>query len=312
MVKKRSSLIQFEGDVNPRNMRLWKQFKNAKIAAGRSEGTLIGYESDLFQFFRFLNSECDDAIIPEITEEEIELFISRCKESGNNEKRIRRRLASLSSFFIYLKEKRKIKDNWVDYVKRPGLGEEINIRTFLTENQLLELKGKLKTHSDLGLRVYIELGLCTLAKSSEIARITWDKVDLDDRWIRNVRCRGSKIRTFRISEEVRDLLVEWKAMCRENGIQSEYVIFAKNNGVIIPVNSSILAVRVRKAFRLIGINRGFNHDLRYSMENILKDRGVSATFISKMLGYDDSDTVIDPYAIPDEDKFAADYDNIFN
>ena len=311
MPKERSKRIIMSGEPNQKNIKLWEADKRAKMVAGRSEKTLRGYESDIMQFFRFLNSECFDTLVEDMTEEEVESYIGYCMEQGNNEKRIRRRISSLSSFLIYLKKKRKIDDNWCEYIERPGAGEEIQTRTFLTEEELTELKQKLKEQDDLQLRVYIELGLATMARSNEISQFTWSNTDLETRWITDIKAKGNKVRKFRISEEVRDLLVEWKKQCEENNIPTDYILFTKYKGEYNPVNSGTLSDRVKKAFGLIGIPRGYNHDLRHSMSNILEDRGVPITTISKLLGHSGVDVTIAHYTIPNEDKLAEEYDNAF-
>lgn len=312
MAKERSKRITMNGIENPKNLQLWNAYKRAKLIAGRSEKTLYNYECDVMQFFKFLNTECFDALITDITEEEVESYIGYCLEQGNNEKRIRRRISSLSSLFIYLKRKRKIEDNWCEYIERPGTGEEIQVRTFLTEDQLIELKQKLKNQNDLQLRVYIELGLATMARSNELSQFTWDKTDLDTRWISDIKAKGNKVRNFRISEEMRDLLIEWKEYLKNNNIETDYILFTKHKGQYNPVSSSVLADRVKKAFKMIEIERGYNHDLRHSMSNILKNRGVDIMTISKLLGHSGTDVTIKHYTIEDEGKLAEEYDNIFN
>lgn len=311
MAKERSKRIIMQGEVNPKNKQLWDSFKRAKLIAGKSENTLYVYECDLMQFFKFLNKECFDALVTDITEEEVESYIGYCMEQGNNEKRIRGRISSLSSFFIYLKKKRKIDDNWCEYIERPGTGEEVHVRTFLTEEQLTELKQKLKEQDDFQLRVYIEVGLATMARSNEIAQFTWKNTDLENRWITDIKAKGNKVRNYRISEEVRDLLIEWKKYCEEKEIDCEYLFFTKYKGAYNPVTSGVLSDRVKKAFKMIGINRGYNHDLRHSMSNILMDRGVPITTISKLLGHSGTDVTINHYTIENASKLAEEYDEAF-
>lgn len=312
MAKERSKRIVINGEVNKQNMKLWESYKRAKLIAGKTEKTLYNYECDMMQFFKYINSEYDDILIENITEEQVEDYIAFCMQQGNNEKRIRRRISVLSSFFIYLKRKRKITDNWCEYIERPNSGEEVAVRTFLTEEELTELKQKLKEQDDFQLRVYIELGLATMARANEIAQFSWSNTDLDKRIIKDIKAKGKKVRNFRISVEVRDLLIEWKKYCQDNNINTDYILFTKYNGEYNPVSSSVLADRVKKAFRMIGINRGYNHDLRHSMSNILKNRGIPITTISNMLGHNGVDVTINHYTIPDEEKLAEEYDAAFD
>lgn len=40
MSKVRSKMIFIEGEPNPQNVKMWEQYKRAKLVAGRSEKTL--------------------------------------------------------------------------------------------------------------------------------------------------------------------------------------------------------------------------------------------------------------------------------
>lgn len=266
-------------------------------------------ESDIMQFFRFLNSECFDVLLTEIDESHIEDYIGFCMEQGNNEKRIRRRISSVSSLLMYLKKKKKIKDNWCELIERPGTGEEVNKRTFLSEEQLVELKDKLSKQDNLQLETYINFGLCTMARSNAIAQITWDKIDFENRWVRDIVEKGGKVRSFRFDENVKGLLLKLKKQREDEGIDYPYVFFTKYNGAYGQVSSGSLSNWVKKAFSLIGIEGGYNHDLRHSMSNILKDRGMPITTISKLLGHSGVDVTINHYTIENLDKLAEEFDS---
>lgn len=272
MSKVRSKMIFIEGEPNPQNVKMWEQYKRAKLVAGRSEKTLKSYESDIMQFFRFLNSECFDVLLTEIDESHIEDYIGFCMEQGNNEKRIRRRISSVSSLLMYLKKKKKIKDN-------------------------------------LQLETYINFGLCTMARSNAIAQITWDKIDFENRWVRDIVEKGGKVRSFRFDENVKGLLLKLKKQREDEGIDYPYVFFTKYNGAYGQVSSGSLSNWVKKAFSLIGIEGGYNHDLRHSMSNILKDRGMPITTISKLLGHSGVDVTINHYTIENLDKLAEEFDS---
>lgn len=284
-MKPRSKMIFIEGEPNPQNIKMWETYKRAKLIAGRSVKTLNSYESDLMQFFKFLNSECFDALLTDIDETHIEEYIGFCMEQGNNEKRIRRRISSISSLLTYLKKKKKIKDNWCELIERPGTGEEVNKRTFLTEEQLTNLKEELSKQDNLQLETYINFGLCTMARSNAISQIKWDMIDFENRWVKEVVEKGGKVRNLRFDENVKELLLKLKDERDKENIDYPYVFCTKYDGKFGQVSSGTLSSWVKKAFNLIGVEGGYNHDLRHSMSNILKDRGMPITSISKLLGH---------------------------
>ncbi|EPY10613.1 hypothetical protein PAAL66ix_21824 [Paenibacillus alvei A6-6i-x] len=98
-----------------------------------SESSQLSYLSDFNQWLVFLHDRVEKGIVAEedilkcLNAENgidrmislIEDFISFCiVELGNNERRIQRRLSSMSSFFLYLLKERKIRSNPLDYIER--------------------------------------------------------------------------------------------------------------------------------------------------------------------------------------------------
>ncbi|WP_107839753.1 tyrosine recombinase XerC [Metasolibacillus meyeri] len=120
---------------------------------GKSQRTRKEYEYDLVLFFRFLKAiEQDIAIadlqkinisdvtldkIKEITLEDLYLFMEYCEvQRGNSPAARARKVATLKSFFKYLKGKRRlIEENPADELETPKIGRKTPVYLNLQEAQ---------------------------------------------------------------------------------------------------------------------------------------------------------------------------------
>lgn len=120
---------------------------------GKSQRTRKEYEYDLVLFFRFLKaSEQDIALtdlqkinisdvtiemIKEITLEDLYLFMEYCEvQRGNSPAARARKVATLKSFFKYLKGKRRlIEDNPADELETPKIGRKTPVYLNLQETR---------------------------------------------------------------------------------------------------------------------------------------------------------------------------------
>nr|WP_042474082.1 tyrosine recombinase XerC [Bacillus ndiopicus] len=122
---------------------------------GKSQRTRKEYEYDLILFFRFLKaieqdipiadlqkvdiSDVTVETIKEITLEDLYLFMEYCEvQRGNSPAARARKVATLKSFFKYLKGKRRlIEDNPADELETPKIGKRTPVYLNLQEAQQL-------------------------------------------------------------------------------------------------------------------------------------------------------------------------------
>ncbi|MGG3964731.1 hypothetical protein [Heyndrickxia faecalis] len=102
--------------VNPKNKQLinkYFSFKNMNL----SDDTKTSYMSDFNQWLVYIMEYYENKYILDIIENDIddmvdllEDYVAFCTSVlENNERRIQRRMASISSFFLYLRRKRRLK-----------------------------------------------------------------------------------------------------------------------------------------------------------------------------------------------------------
>lgn len=90
--------------INPETKRLWRRYEADMKIRGLSDGTVAGYKNDMEQFFIWIYDNLSNIPITDIGEEDITEFILYCQDGGNNSRRIKRRLSSISAFYKFLRK----------------------------------------------------------------------------------------------------------------------------------------------------------------------------------------------------------------
>jgi integrase/recombinase XerC len=296
--------------VNPQNKELVRRyfvFKNMNL----SDSSKKSYESDFNQWLCFIADRYDNQYILEFDTDEavdmLEDFIAFCTSVlGNNERRIQRRLSSISSFYLYLRKKRKIKENPVDFLERPrlGKGEKPQIKqTFLTKEQIEEIRKGLKKLDDTQLELFFELGLSTMARVNALCNIKVEQIDFKNSRIENVVEKEGYVVTLFPSKRAMELIQKWIKEREAKGIQSEYLFVTKYNGEWKQVNKATMQTSwIKKIGNIIGIPDLHCHDLRHTGSTLLYKAGMPLETVSKLLHHRSTQTTLDHYIQTDFDK----------
>lgn len=206
MTRKRKVLV-IEGSINKQNLIAYNMYKGHIQLKGLSEKTIKSYEYDLFAWFRFLNSYQEDKTYKEVTTEDIEEFLMFCRSEGNEVSRIQRRAAGISSFYIFLRKKKKVSINPVDDIERPRKKVFVIEKHFLKMEQVDELKSKLHLLDNIISETFILLAINTAARKNALRNIKWNDIDFEEREIVAIE-KGPKEVTLYFSEEVKKTTFE--------------------------------------------------------------------------------------------------------
>lgn len=304
----RSKKLSFEGEVNPQNEKLFKQYFRAKTMQGLAESTLTNYTSDLYQWFRYMSSEQMDLTVEEATEDDVEEFIFHCQQQGNNANRLKRRLSAISSFYIFLKKKKIVKENPVDIIDRPKNVKPVVPQVYLTMEQVDLMKKTLKEQNNRQLELYALFSLSTMARVNAIASVKWDNLDLEDRVVTGIVEKGGKEHeNMMFSEEVKELILAEKKRREEEGIECEYLFYTRHKSKYGRASNVTLGMWAKKIGRMIGIEEGLHpHDFRHSGATLLKNMGMELEQVSKLLNHSGTDVTKKFYIKEDNRKLKED------
>lgn len=288
--------------LNKESMKYLKRYKIDMSIKELSEKTIYNYEKDLISWFSYISVFQDNKSVLEIDEDDLTEFFHYCKNEGNNSRRMRRRMSSISAFYIYLKKKRIIKENPVEFIDRPRKDTDVVEQTFLTQEQVDLMMDKLEKLNDLQLHTYIALGLSTMARVNALSNMKWKQIDWDRQTVVGVLEKEGYIVDLDFDDYCKELLMKLKKEREEKNIDCEYVFAIKyNNKYSNPTNSTCNAW-CKKIGQLINVPTLHNHDLRHSGATLLKNNGCNLEDISKMLNHASTDVTLKHYIKQDTSK----------
>lgn len=186
---KRSKHIQFYNPdllekLNENNIKLWNRYKIDLTLREKSPNTIYQYYYDVHSWFCYVYENQGNICVTELNEDDLTEFFFYFKEAGNNTRRMKRRMSSISAFYKFLRKKKIIKENPMDYVSRPDKDTNVQVQTFLSEEQVKLMRKELKKyvksfegssrqHRALQIQTYAMLSLSTMARVTAISNIEW-------------------------------------------------------------------------------------------------------------------------------------------
>jgi site-specific recombinase XerD len=294
--------------INPDTIKLLNKYKIDMTLRELSEKTIESYIYDLYNWFTYIYDNQANQCITELTEDDLTEFFYFCKTQGNNSRRIKRRMASISALYKYLRKKRIIAENPMEFIDRPQKDTTVTVQTFLTKDQVDLMIQKLDEAGDLQLKTYALLSLSTMARVNAVSNIIWGQVDFENRTINDVLEKEGKIVTLYFSEVVKELLLKLKQEREEQEINSPYIFITKYNNRIDKANVSTLFEWCKKVGRLIDVPTLHPHDFRHSGSMLLKVAGMPIETISELLNHSGLDVTKKHYLTQDKQKIKAEKD----
>lgn len=296
--------------INPKNQDLIRKyfvFKNMNL----SETSKINYQSDFNQWLVFVMERYDNQYLLDIETDDavdmIEDYIAFCTSVlQNNERRIQRRMSSISSFYLYLRKKRKIKENPIDFLDRPkvGKGEKLQIKqTFLTKDQVEKIRKGLDELNEIQISLFFEFGLSTMARANAISNVRVEQINFETNRIeRVIEKEGYEVTLFP-SQRTMDLIKKWLDYRKENDIENEYLFVTKYSGQWKKAEKSTLQQAwIKKIGKIINVPELHAHDLRHSGSNLLFHSGMKLEDVSKLLNHKGTQVTQDHYLQINYDK----------
>ena len=290
--------------INAETVKLFKKYKMDMEIRELSPKTIYNYETDLYQWFTYVYENQGNQSVIELDEEDITEFIYFCKQEGNNSRRIKRRMSSISAFYKYLRKKKLISENPMEFIDRPKKDVDVVVQTFLTEEQVALMKEKLQEYVDNGgmleLQVYALFSLSTMARVNAVANIRWEQIDFENRVCSDVLEKEGKIVNLYFNKEVSKLLQNLKKKREKEEINDDgYVFYSSNGGSI---STTTLSDWAKKVGNMIDVPTLHPHDFRHSGSQLLKLQGMPIEMISELLNHSGLDVTKKFYLRQDKKK----------
>ncbi len=245
-----------------------------KAERGLADNTLAAYRSDLLIFFTFCSKEPK-----QITEEDLLLFLGYLKREKYAESSIFRLVATLRSFFQFLKKENLVSVDVTGHLCTPKLWQKIPELLCVPETErLLDAPPK---EGFIGLRdrAILELLYAAGLRVSELCDLNVQ--DVDESCVR-VRGKGGKERLVPIHKRAVQAVDRYLLTLTDQGPQE--ALFVTQRG------RRLDRVSVWKQIKLyakrVGIHKSLSpHTLRHCFATHLLENGADLRLIQEMLGH---------------------------
>lgn len=300
--------------VNSETLKMFQKYKTDMVIRELSEKTIAGYQNDLENFWVWIYDNLNNKSMLELTEDDIVDFIYFCKTQGNNSRRIKRRMSSISAFYNFLMKKRIIKENPMAYIDRPKKDTDVITQTFLTQEQVDAMKrvlaenversvGASGKHRAMQWQAYALFSLSTMARINAVHNTRWEQIDYANRTVSNVVEKEGYVVTLYFSKEVCGLLQGLKKFREENDIDDGgYVFVSVINGKYDVCSTGTLTDWCHSIGEMIGVPTLHAHDFRHSGATLLKNKGMALEDVSALLNHSGTDVTRKFYIRADAKK----------
>jgi len=263
-----------------------------KFELNYSQHTLRAYQSDLAQFFQWM-----DIIITEKISDffcslqmvdllRVREYLQNLYDQRLSKRTIMRKLSAIRSFYKYLKKEGFDVENKVALLSSPKMGRKIPL--FFTIDEVYRLLNFTPSNFwELRDKVIFEVLYATGIRVSELVFLNEDQIDLNEFTIR-VFGKGKKERIVPIGRKavgiLREYLPEKRRFQNKCGVQEISPVFINKYGQRL--SSRSVARICKKYFHKAGIaDSASPHSLRHTFATHLLDAGIDLRTIQEMLGH---------------------------
>ena len=248
--------------------------------SNKKPGSIVSEEA---LFRKWISPVLGDVPLLGIQYSHIEKIIKNMTDAGRSRATIKYALAVISQVWTYAKNKGIAEGD--SPTKKFTRGKLDNERMrFLTEDEANRLVNALATHN-LDLRDMALFSLCCGLRASEIFKLRWSDIDMENGTILLMNTKSGRSRFAYFTPDIENLLHERL----KNSPSRDELIFPATNGKI--------RQRISKTFRDVVKGLGFNdgitnakqkvvfHTLRHTFASWLAQRGEALYTIQMLMGH---------------------------
>nr|DAG62480.1 MAG TPA: SITE SPECIFIC RECOMBINASE XERD [Caudoviricetes sp.] len=284
--------------VNPKNMRLKKDFLQYLHAMQRSEKTCAAYDNDLDIFFVYLLQNCDNKFFVDMTKRDLISFQTYLiDDNKNSPARIRRIKATLSSLSNYICN--ALDDEFPNYrnivhaIESPP-NTPVREKTVLSDTQCQELLDKLVSGEKYEQACMAALAMFGGRRKSELVRFKVHYFDDENIIFGSLYKTPEPIKTkgrggnkplvvYTLAKEFKPYLELWMKERDSKGIESEW-LFPDPADPAQHMNADTLNSWAKTFSRLLGVDF-YWHCCRHRFTTALSVCGLPDDVIQHILGW---------------------------
>lgn len=260
---------------------------HARHELGLSEASLDGYGRDLSQFLVWTRkNNFDDP--SELSAAEVRAFAAARHRQGLSPRSIQRQLSALRRFFRYLRREGRIQGDPVDGVRAPKVRRRLPRP--LDVDQVIALLS-IPEDSELATRdrAMLELFYTSGLRVSELAGLTWDRLDQNEALVRVVG-KGNKERLIPVGQHALRALAQWQRV-HKTLPEPEQTLDNEKPRIFTSLKGKPLTVRaIQKRVAYWSERQGLDqtvhpHQLRHSFASHILESSGDLRAVQELLGH---------------------------
>lgn len=243
-----------------------------------SENTIISYQKDLKDFFKFLD-------MVKVTYLNVDRYVVRDYLKYLDEKKLKnstiaRRISAIRTFYNYELSLGKVKSNIFNDIRNPKI--EKKLPNFLSYEELAKIFASIDTNTDTGLkkRLIVEMLYATGVRVSELVNIKVSDINKSNKSIR-VMGKGKKMRIVYFGEYAEEYLNRYLTKNINKG--SKYLFVNANNE---KMQIEEVEVMIQKIVKDLALKTHVTpHTLRHTFATHLLNNGTDIKTVQELLGH---------------------------
>lgn len=256
------------------------------VERGYSEKTKRAYEDDLNAFQIFLKESGNDDLLS-VKQIDIRIYLGTLVEAEYSRNTMRRKIASIRSFYNYLQKQELISENPVSYIHLKKSG--IKLPRFFYEDEMEALFASVEgeTPLDLRNRALLEILYGSGVRVSECTNLTMERLDFTSS-VMLIDGKGNKQRYVPLNEHAQIALEEYfengrSLLMEKYKTQHDYVFVNHRGQPLTPTGVSyILNQLIKKSSVDSDIHP---HMLRHTFATHLLNNGADMRTVQELLGH---------------------------
>lgn len=248
-----------------------------------SAHTIIGYTTDLEQFFLFAESQFQIKEIQEITSIIIRSWLASLKENNISSKSLLRKISTIKSYFKFQLRKGIITVSPALHLTTPKVEKRLPV--FVLEDAMVKLLeydfGN--DFENLTQQLIIHLFYKTGIRVSELSNITNNQIDFSLSQLK-VLGKGNKERLIPLGKELLQLIANYQNVKNELKIESSNFLLCNKMGKKLSTKKLYDIVREMLGW-VTTLKKKSPHVLRHSFATHLMNNGAELNAVKELLGH---------------------------
>jgi integrase/recombinase XerC len=256
--------------------------------------TLISYQTDLVDFFDYLNAQFGKISLKWIDHNYVRSWLAHLKEKKLTSKSINRKISTLKSFFKYHLRTGTIEATPMSKVISPRMSKRLPV--FVKEEDTRRMVETLSQSTEnwktLNAKMLIIIFYATGMRLSELINLKEKQIDFSRSQIK-VLGKGNKERIIPVSKDVIKIIVDYQQLKKKNFVRHPADSFGEKTDIILLVTEKGKRLYSKYAYLLVNqvlgaastLDKKSPHVLRHTFATHLMNNGADLNAVKELLGH---------------------------